>query len=239
MTSIAALHNRGVACGDCNLVRICIPSGMEPAAVDNLNEVVRRNRTLRKREVIYHSGERFHGIFALKSGTAKLVHTGPSGHEAIIALLLPGELLGFDGMSSGRYLCSLIALETSSFCELSAHDLEQMAQRLPAVQQILLQRTAEQMDYCIERVVLGQRPAQERLAVFLLDLSRRYRQRGFAADRFHLSLSRQEIGNHLGLALETVSRLLSKLEAAESIHVSGKFIHILDAEGLRRASGRH
>ena len=239
MTSRASSRNQKVACSDCNLVRICIPSGMEPAAVNNLNDVVRRNRTLRKGEVIYHSGERFHGIFALKSGTAKLVHTDHSGHEAIIALLLPGELLGFDGMSSGRYLCSLMALESSSYCELSAHDLEQLAQRLPAVQQIMLQRAAEQMDQCIERVVLGQRPAQERLAAFLLDLSRRYRLRGFAADQFHLSLSRQEIGNHLGLALETISRVLGKLEAAESIRVRGKLIHILDTEGLRRMSGWH
>jgi CRP/FNR family transcriptional regulator len=198
---------------------------------------VRRDRTLRKGETLYHSGERFHGLFALKSGTAKLVHTGHSGHESIIALFLPGELFGFDGLSSGRYLCSLVALEPSSYCELSAHDLEQMAQKLPAVQQIMLQRTAEQMDQCIERLVLGQRPAQERLAIFLLDLSRRYRQRGFDADKFHLSLSRQEIGNHLGLVLETVSRQFSKLEASDNIRVSGKFVQILNPEGLRQASG--
>jgi CRP/FNR family transcriptional regulator len=101
----------------------------------------------------------------------------------------------------------------------------------------MLQRTAEQMDQCIERLVLGQRPAQERLAIFLLDLSRRYRQRGFDADKFHLSLSRQEIGNHLGLVLETVSRQFSKLEASDNIRVSGKFVQILNPEGLRQASG--
>ena len=79
---------------------------MQPEAVTNLSDVVRRNRTLRKGEVIYHAGERFTGIFALKSGTAKLVHADRLGHETIIALLLPGELLGFDGLFSGRYRCS-------------------------------------------------------------------------------------------------------------------------------------
>lgn len=239
MPRLASSHTQKVACGDCNLSRICLPCGMQPEAVINLSDVVRRNRTLRKGEAIYHAGERFTGIFAMKSGTAKLVHTDRLGHEAIIALLLPGELLGFDGLFTGRYQCSLVALETSSYCELPAHDLEQLGQKVPALQQILLQRTGEQFDQCIERIAYGQRPAEERLAAFLLDLSRRYRLRGFASDQFHLSLTRQEIGNLLGLALETVSRLLGKFEAADNIRVRGKFIHILDAEGLQRVFGQH
>ena len=239
MTSPSSSRTQKVACSDCNLNRICIPCGMQPEAVTNLSDVVRRNRTLRKGEVIYHAGERFTGIFALKSGTAKLVHADRLGHETIIALLLPGELLGFDGLFSGRYRCSLIALETSSYCELPAHGLERLRQKVPALQQILLQRTGEQFDQCIERIAFSQRPAEERLASFLLDLSRRYRLRGFAADQFHLSLTRQEIGNHLGLALETVSRLLGKFEVAENIRVQGKLIHILDAEGLQRVFSQH
>jgi CRP/FNR family transcriptional regulator, anaerobic regulatory protein len=105
MVRIPARRSQKVACVDCNLIRICIPSGMESDAVENLGDVVRRNRNLRKGEAIYHAGERFTSIYALKSGTAKLVHTDRFGRESIIAVLLPGELLGFDGLSSGKYLC--------------------------------------------------------------------------------------------------------------------------------------
>ncbi len=229
--SFATVHK--VACGDCNLARICIPSGMQPDTVENLSDLVRRNRTLRKGEAIYHAGERFTGIYALKSGTAKLVRASEADHDSIIAVLLPGELLGFDGLATGKHLCSLVALETSSYCELSAHDLDQLSMKSPAIQQLLLQRTGEQLEHCIERIAISQRPAEERLAAFLLDLSQRYRLRGFSSSQFHLSLTRHEIGNHLGLALETVSRLLGKLEADRKIRVQGKFIHILDGERLR------
>lgn len=226
-----------VACSDCNLTRICIPSGMDTNELQSISHVVKRNRTLRKGEVIYRAGERFTGIYALKSGSAKLIHTDAVGRESIIAVLLPGELVGFDGLYSGKHRCSLMALETSSYCELPAHDLELLGQKVPSIQHVILQRTGEQFDLSIDRLAASQRPAEDRLAGFLLDLAGRYRTRGFSPEEFHLSLTRQEIGNHLGLALETVSRLLGRFESAEMIKVKGKFIHILDMEGLRKVAG--
>lgn len=207
---------------------------MQEDQITKLSDVIRRNRSLQKGESAYHAGERFTGIFALKSGTAKLIHTDRLGNESIISVLLPGELIGFDGLSSGKYLCSLTALETSSYCELPANDMEQLSQRLPILQKILLQRTGEQYQHSIQRMVMGQRPADERMAAFLLDIANRYRVLGFHPDQFTLSLTRQDIGNHLGLALETVSRLMSKFESLGTIRVQGKEVHIVDAESLRR-----
>lgn len=221
-----------VNCGNCNLHHICIPGHLNPDEIELLSDIVRRDRNLCKGEAIYLAGERFSGIFALKSGTAKLVHVDRSGNETIIALLLPGELLGFDGLSSGRYLCSLIALETSSYCELPSHQVEKISHRIPSLHPVLLQRTGEQFNHSIERISLNQRPADERLAAFLINLSKRYHQRGFPGECFNLSLTRQEIGNHLGLALETVSRLLGKFEAAGLIRVKGKNILLLDPDSL-------
>lgn len=226
-----------VACGDCNLTRICIPSGMDSDEVQSISNVVKRNRTLRKGELIYRAGERFTGIYALKSGSAKLIHSDAIGRESIIAVLLPGELVGFDGLYSGKHRCTLITLETSSYCELPSSDLELLGQKVPSIQQVILQRTGEQFDLSIERLAASQRPAEERLAGFLLDLAGRFRTRGFSSEEFHLSLTRQEIGNHLGLALETVSRLLRRLESAKVIAVKGKFIHILDSNALKKATG--
>lgn len=226
-----------IACTECNLTRICIPGSMHAHEVTALSQVVKRNRSLRKGEIIYRTGERFTGIFALKSGSAKLIHTDALGRESIIAVMLPGELVGFDGLYSGRHRCSLIALETSSYCELPAHDLEALGQRVPAIQQIILQRTGEQFNLSIERLAASQRPAEERLSGFLLDLSTRHKSRGFPEEAFQLSLTRQEIGNHLGLALETCSRILGRLESLEIIKVKGKYIHIQDIEGLEKAAG--
>lgn len=222
-----------IDCSHCNLARICIPCGMSASEVEALSETVRRNRTLQKGETIYHSGDLFNGIVALKSGTAKLVHSDRSGKESIISIMLPGEILGFDGISSGRYVCSLVSLETSSYCELPAHQLPRLSQFIPAIHSILLQRTSERFEESIRRLASIQRPADERLAGFLLDLSRRYHVLGFSASEFRVSLTRQEIGDYLGLALETVSRLLGQFETLGLITVQGKLIRIVNAQALR------
>ena len=94
------------------------------------------------------------------------------------------------------------------------------------------------MDQAVEQLAASQRPAEERLAGFLLDLASRYQRRGFPFESFHLSLTRQDIGNHLGLALETVSRLLGRLESAGIIEVKGKRIQLLDINGLKIAAGQ-
>lgn len=222
-----------VACSNCNLTRFCMPSGMKPSEVAALSDAVRRNRTLHKGDVVYHAGDPFNGIFALKSGTAKLVHVDPSGNESIVSLMLPGELLGFDGLASGRYTCSLVALETSSYCELPAHQLPRLSQYIPSIHSILLHRAGRKFEESIRRMALIQRPAEQRLAAFMLDLSGRLQARGFSPLEFRVSLTRQEIGNLLGLALETVSRLLGHFEALGLIVVQGKLIRILNVEALR------
>lgn len=222
-----------IACHNCHLSRICIPCGMNSAEVAALSDTMRRNRMLNKGDAIYRAGDTFSGIVALRSGTAKLVHIDRSGNEAVISLMLPGELLGFDGLASGHHMCSLVALEPSSYCELPSLQLPQLSQSIPTIHSILLQRTGERFEESIRRLALIQRPADHRLAAFLLDLSARFHALGFSALEFRISLTRQEIGNHLGLALETVSRLLGQFEALGLIVVQRKLICIVNPDALR------
>lgn len=227
-----------VACDVCNLSRLCLNPDMPADELSQLSKVVRRNRTLQRGQYVYHAGDRFTGIFALKSGSAKLVYTDKLGCDTVVSVLLPGELQGFDGMANGQYQCSLITLETSSYCELPAHELSQVTHESPSLQRLFQQKTCEMLNGFIERIASAQRPAEERLVNFLLDLAKRHNDRGFSAEQYHLSLTRQEIGNHLGLALETVSRLLGKLECAEMIRVQGKHIQLLDVKSLVKLSGK-
>ncbi len=202
--------------------------------VNFFSQVVRRNRTIQRGEYIYHAGDRYTGVFALKSGTAKLVYIDRHGYESIIAVLLPGELQGFDGIASGRYQCSLVALETSSYCELDSHDMAYFNERNVVLHKVLQQKSCEQMDRYVRRIATSQRPTDERLALFLIDLVQRYLERGFSPGQVNLSLTRQEIGSHLGMAIETISRILGKFESLNMIEVQGKRINIKDMEALRR-----
>jgi CRP/FNR family transcriptional regulator len=223
-----------VSCESCSLGRLCIPQGLSEQEVELVSRIVTINRTLGKGDYLYHSGEWFHRFLALKSGTVKLVTLDGAGNEYVVDFVMPGELLGFDGLSGERYTCSAIALETVSYCELPPHQLERLGREIPKLSQILLQLSGSQFQLGIQRVVLSRRQADERLAAFLAHLSERHRKRGFSPTEFRLSMTRQEIGNYLGLAPETVSRLMSQFEASGLIVVQGKMVRILDMDGLLR-----
>jgi CRP/FNR family transcriptional regulator len=223
----------GITCDTCNLNKLCIPRGLNQEEIGSLSRIVRRNRTLSKGTVLYQFGEWHHGILALKSGTVKLVSLDRQGNEYIVDFLLPGDLLGFDGFSTQRHSCSAVALETVSYCELPIHQIQVLAREIPGLIQVLLQHSGAQFDLNVQRLMLSRRSAEERLASFLTHLSERYRQRGFSPAEFRFTMTRQEIGNYLGLAPETVSRLFSQFEASGLIEVQSKLIRILDRRGLQ------
>jgi len=132
-----------------------------------------------------------------------------------------------------QYNYSAVALETLSFCELPATDLDQLIQYIPSLSKELFRHGGETIKQDKEFIVLTKRSADERLAYFLISLSDRLHKRGFSAFQLTLSLTRQEIGNHLGLALETISRLLKKFQQDNLIEVNNKRITITDIARLR------
>jgi CRP/FNR family transcriptional regulator len=222
-----------VICGNCSLDNICIPRGLKATEIDNISQVVKAKKTLQRGDFLYRQGDSFRGILAIKSGSAKLVASDLHGNEHILSILLPGELLGFDGLSDGSHQCSAIALETCSFCLLPADSIDEMFLRIPGLARELFRHTGDKVNNDNQQRVLNKRPAEERLAFFLIDLSNRLHHRGFSAHAFRLSMTRQEIGNHLGLALETVSRLLKKFQQQQLIIIKNKSVTLLDIEGLK------
>ncbi len=225
-------HNQ-VICSNCGLDNICLPRGLSQAEIDNISKVVKAKKTLQRGDFIYREGDNFKGILAIKSGSAKLIANDPHGNEHILNILLPGELLGFDGLSTEKHGCAAIALETMTFCILPADSMDQLFQKLPSLTRELFRHSGEKMLEDKNQLVLSKRPAEERLAYFLISLSERLKRRGFSSSEFKLSLTRQEIGNHLGLALETVSRLLKKFQDDGLITVQNRFIQITNLNQLK------
>lgn len=222
-----------VSCGNCSLDNICFPRGLSQEEINNISLIIKPKKTLQRKEYIFRQGDSFRGVLAIKSGTAKLVSNDQQGNEHILNILLPGELLGFDGLYNDSHLYSAIALETLSFCELPAQSMDKLFQAVPTLTREFFRHSSEKMNEDKELIVLSKRPAEERLAYFLISLSDRLERRGFSAFEFTLSLTRQEIGNHLGLALETVSRLLKKSQEDKLISVKSKHIRINDIPRLR------
>ncbi|MGL4861271.1 MAG: helix-turn-helix domain-containing protein, partial [Enterobacteriaceae bacterium] len=86
-------------------------------------------------------------------------------------------------------------------------------------------------------LLLSKKNAEERLASFIHSLSFRFAQRGFSPREFRLTMTRGDIGNYLGLTVETISRLLGRFQKKQILHVKGKYITIQDSDALAQLTG--
>ncbi len=152
---------------------------------------------------------------------------------------MAGELLGLDGIGSQAHACDAVALEDSEVCLIPFPQLEVLSSEIRSLQKYLHKLLSREIvrDHGI-LLLLGTLRAEERLAAFLLNLSQRFAARGHSATEFHLRMTRDEIGSHLGLHLGTVSRVFSRFQDEGLISVKLKHIRILDTDRLMRATGQ-
>ena len=222
-----------VSCNSCHLDTLCLPQGLPKKDIWNLSNLVKNSQVLQQDELIYHQGEHFKGIIAIKSGAAKLVTNDDNGNEHILNILLPGELIGLEGLSQNKHNCSVIALETVSYCTLSPEKIDILGQTTPLMMLKLLKHASHAICDFQNHFFLSKRPAKEKLALFLINLSERLEMRGFSPLSFNIPLTRQETGNYLGLTLETVSRMLQHIQSLGFINVQRKHITINDLKSLK------
>jgi CRP/FNR family transcriptional regulator, anaerobic regulatory protein len=179
-------------------------------------------------------------LYAIRIGSCKTTVLAEDGREQIAGYHMLGDIIGLDGIASERHGCEAVALEDTEVCVLPFDRLEELARAVAPLQHNLHQFLSREIgrDQNV-MLLLGSMRAEERLAVFLLNLSERYRRRGYSATEFVLRMTREEIGSYLGLKLETVSRLLSRLQEEGLLQVQGKTVKLLDLPALRQLAGKH
>ncbi len=238
LNKVIQLNQSRVACKDCNLFRLCLPVGIDAAQLEVLDSIIKRRQPLKRGEHLFQAGTSFQSIYAVRSGSLKSYSATEDGQEQVTGFHLPGELLGLDALHSGVHCCSAKALETTSLCEIPYNQLGALAEQMPGLQQQLLNIMSQELqhDQSLFRL-LGRKSAEERLAALLLSLSERYQRRGFVATEFHLSMSRNDIANYLGLAVETVSRVFGRFQEEGLLSVQRKHIRILDMARLQGITG--
>ena len=222
-----------VTCSSCNLRELCLPGGLHAKDLPRIENIVYARRRLKRGEALFAAGDEFRAIYAVRSGFFKISVVDGEGREQVTGFFMGGELLGMDGIGSGRYNGAAIALEDSEVCVMPYALIEEMAREIPALQRHLHAVLAREIvrDHGV-MLLLGSMRAEERLATFLLNLSKRFTARGYSPSEFHLRMTREEIGSYLGLKLETVSRLFSRFQAEGLIEVQQKHVRIRDIPGL-------
>ncbi|MDH4175256.1 MAG: fumarate/nitrate reduction transcriptional regulator Fnr [Betaproteobacteria bacterium] len=239
MNVVTALHPAAsqkfeVTCSSCNLRELCLPAGLCAEDLERVENVVYARRRVKRGETLFQAGGEFSAVYAIRSGFFKTNLLDNDGREQVTGFFMGGELLGMDGIA-GAYHGTAIALEDSEVCILPYALIEDLSRDVPALQRRLHAVLAREIarDHGV-MMLLGSMRAEERLATFLLNLSRRFRRRGYSATEFHLRMTRDEIGSYLGLKLETVSRLFSSFQKDGLIDVQQKHVRIRDSEGLER-----
>jgi CRP/FNR family transcriptional regulator len=225
-------------CKDCSLAPLCLPLSLNLEDLDELDRIVKRGRPLKKGDYLFRQGDSFGSVFAVRAGALKTFSVTDNGEEQITGFHLPSELVGLSGMGTELHPVSAQALEATSVCEIPFDHLDELADQLPQLRRQLMRVMSREIrDDQQMMLLLSKKSADERIATFLVNLSARFRARGFSAQQFRLSMSRNEIGNYLGLAVETVSRVFTRFQQSGMIEAEGKEVHILDSIQLCALAG--
>jgi len=220
-------------CQTCSLSSLCLPLALEVEDMDRFDAIIRRRAPLKKGETLVRQEAPFSSVFAVRSGSLKQLISAGSGDEQLSNFYLPSELVGLDGIDEERYPGTVVALETTTVCEIPFDRLDGLSEHLPELRAQLYRSLSKELrdDRRMLRL-LSRMTADERLASFLVNLSSRFRRRGYSAYSFRLSMSRADIGNYLGLAVETVSRILGRFQQQQLLAVSGREVNIIDLKNL-------
>ena len=222
-----------VSCNQCGLNALCIPHSLTHKEMDVLDSEVKRGRPLQRGQYVFEEGRDFNALYAVRSGAVKTFSIDDHGDEQVVGFFLPGEILGLDAIDTERYVSSARALETTAVCEIPFNQVENLSVQIPNLQAHMYKLLSREIREDQElQMLLGKKTAEERIGSFLLNLSHRYEQRHLSPTSFRLPMSRTDIGNYLGLAVETVSRVFTKLQRSGLLQVEGKEIQILDHDQL-------
>lgn len=224
-----------VACSSCNLRELCMPTGLSEPDLARLDDVVAARQKLRRHEALFRRGDPFTALYAIRTGFFKTSVVARDGRAQVTGFQMAGELVGLDGIVSDQHTCEAVALEDAEVCVIPFARLETLSREVPALQRHVHRIMSREIvrDQGVMQLLAGMR-AEERVAAFLLNLVQRLHARGFSRSELLLRMTREEIGNFLGLQLETVSRTLSKFADEGLIAVRQRQLRILDQPALQR-----
>jgi CRP/FNR family transcriptional regulator, anaerobic regulatory protein len=193
-----------------------------------------RRRRLKAGQTAICMGQPFDGLYVVRLGALKTSMTHLDGAEHVLAFPMKGDLLGFDGVCKNKYLSEVTALTDCDLIKIpsselfapgrGSNDIERMAYW--AISREIVQ---EQSAYALSHSA----KSEARVARFLRIQSERFQAMGYSPSRFTLPMTRRDIGNHLNVTLETVSRAFSALDHLGIIAVERREINILSLDALR------
>lgn len=213
---------------------VCQPIEAEKRSLSLAESYLNKRISIKSGEVLFNKNNPLSAIYAVCSGTFKLCDSSSKSKEKILGFRFPGELLGEDALFPEKYGYSAIAIGDSSVCQVAVDELMSCSNLVPDLQSNLLVLLIKQ-SYINQREfqsLVAKKTAESLLSSFLLNITDRCSAHYGSTTTIHLSISRDNIANFLGLRRETLSRIFSKLQKEGLIQISGKKIHLLELNKL-------
>lgn len=212
-----------------------MPMGLNEQELIRVDELVAIRRRIKRGTSLFHNGEKFTSLYAIRTGFFKTSVTTEDGRDQVTGFQMAGEIIGLDGIVNDQHTCDATALEDAEVCVMPFHRIEEISREVNALQHHVHKVMSREIvrEHGV-MLLLGSMRAEERLAAFLLNLVQRLQARGFSKSELILRMTREEIGSYLGMKLETVSRTFSKFSDDGVIDVKQRHICILDANALKK-----
>ncbi len=224
-------------CLRCATYRVCPAASLASGLpLEHFNSTFHTHK-LSNGDHICHAGETLQAIYIVKSGMFKTFLITENGDERVINFYLPGEVIGVDAIADGKHLVSAMAVETSSLCAILVSEFDNKVSGFTSswlVKQACQEILRERQSFL---VASRKHSSNVKMALFLLNLSERHRVMGYSFRSFKLNMPRRDIANHLDLALETISRVISRFQEANIIQLNRRIVTITNFNYLRIVAG--
>ncbi|ARP82024.1 hypothetical protein CAL12_15170 [Bordetella genomosp. 8] len=222
------------ACDGCGARRLCQAAQLCRGGAERPVALPVCSRKVSAGEAVFRAGDALRNLYVSRAGTCKTTRLYRDGRQQITGFPLGGDFLGMDAIATGRHETEAIALEDMVVCVLPYNEIDALADEFSDVRRNIERMLSREIVRESRLLMLmGNLSAEERVAAFLVDLADRYAERGYSPVAFTLRMSREEIGSHLGMKLETVSRMFSRLQQRGLIALHGKEVRIQDMDALR------
>tara|TARA_R110001632_G_scaffold232566_1_gene373675 strand:- start:8449 stop:9243 length:795 start_codon:yes stop_codon:yes gene_type:complete len=222
-------------CEHCSLSRNCTETAEQTGYKNNIP--VLTHKIYHRGDKLFCAGDAFNALYIMRSGSAKACISSVNAEEQIVEFCFPGDLIGADGFAQRKHAQTITFLETSSVCYISLNSVNALLASSELGRQQLLSNMSKSLLVQQQQTMSFHcMTSSQRLAAFLLDLSARLAERGLSSHQLTLSMTRIDIANYLGMAIETISRLLTNMQQQGLIEVQRRQVTLLDIPQLQLMS---
>jgi CRP/FNR family transcriptional regulator len=206
-----------------------LSSEYSEADCERFDELITHTVRIGKGAELYHAGGTSPYLYFVRSGSFKSVLVSEEGYSLVTAFTMSAEPMGLEAITGERRMCSAVALEDSEVYMISYRRLESLAREVPILRLNLSRMLSREITRGQTTLfTLWHYNAEERLAIFMLGLSRRFVLRGYSAHRFLLRMSREDIASSIGVRSETICRAIARLRVLGLMTFEGRSVEIMD-----------